>query len=359
MIAAGQGVHALCLFLHLTREALDAHIVRLGLATPHDRPIRKGGAKAWSIPDTIVASFLRLAGVHPEIIGRALSQPRSANAVRTKLRRMGLRGPRRADLFKPDPASLHLPDAGMIARLTRSQADFATAAHDLRVLVVGQPGQPGSSAPAKRARKGRTGNIIRSERQRELPLMGVVAGRDKDEAAKPELVIPAAVTPVPSKEELVDFNDLTWFRGLIGTNPLTSRVAVYVVGILILGGLHYKAAARKLGLSDASFRTFRTNMGVPVDMDRSKAGTRFDAEAARITFARSGYELRLCMRTQKNWFWVKKTDKGVRVSPPYRTKERYVGERSNKIDILTRKTLDAERDFRPAPFAKVSARICA
>jgi len=114
MIAAGQGVHALCLFLHLSRDTLEAHIVRLRLATPHDRPMRKAGAKAWSIPDTILAIFLRLAGVHPETIGQALSQPRSANAVRTKLRRMGIRGPGRKELFKPEPTSLHAPDAGMI-----------------------------------------------------------------------------------------------------------------------------------------------------------------------------------------------------------------------------------------------------
>lgn len=255
MIAAGQGVHALCLFLHLTRKALDAHIVRLGLATPHDRPIRKGGAKAWSGPDIILAGFLRSAGVHPEIIGRMLPQPRSANAVRTKLRRMGIRGPGRADLFKPDPASLHVPDAGTIARLLQSQADFGKITHTLRAFVSGAPVQPASNASAKQTRKGRTGKIIRSEEQRELPLMGVVAGRDKDAAAKPEIAAPAAATPVPAtpipaKEELVDFNDLTWFRSLVGKNPLTNRVAVYVAGMLLLGGLHYKEAAKRLGLSD-------------------------------------------------------------------------------------------------------------
>jgi hypothetical protein len=359
MIAAGQGIQTLCLFLQLTRGALDAHIVRLGLATPHDRPIRKGGAKAWSIPDTILAGFLRLIGVHPEVIGRALSQPRSANAVRTKLRRMGIRGPSRSELFKPDLASLHLPDTETIARLMLSQADFATTVRSLRAIVTGAPGQTASKAP-RRAGKARTGGVIRSEGQRELPLMGIVAGREKDEATKPEVAAPVAVTAVPAKEELVDFNDLSWFRSLVGKNPLTNRVAVYVVGMLILGGLHYKEAARRLGLSEASYRTFRTNMDVPVDSDRSKAGRTFDEEAAKRTLLESDYELRLCMKSQRNWFWVKKSDKGTRLAPPYRTKERFIGERSrNKIDILTRKMLDRERSYRRAPFAKVSARLSA
>ena len=363
MIAAGQGVHALCLFLHLTHEALDAHIVRLGWATPHDRPMRKGGAKSWSIPDIILAGFLRLAGVHPEIIGRALSQPRSANAVRTKLRRMGIRGLSRKELFKPDPASLCMPDPGLVVGLLLSRTDFATTTRKLRALVEGKPGQPVAAAPAKQARKGRPGKISHPEGQRELPLMGVVAGRDKDEAAKPDVVAPVAApvaaTPVPAKEELVDFNDLTWFRSLVGQNPLTNRVAVYVAGMLLLGGLHYKEAAKRLGVSDSSYRTFRTRMDIPVDSDRSKAGTAFDEEAAKITLLRSGYELRLCMRSQKNWFWVKKTDKGVRVSPPFRTKERFVGERSNKIPIVTRAMLNSERDSWHTPFAKRSARVVA
>ncbi len=364
MIAAGQGVHALCLFLHLSRAALDAHIVRLGLATPHDRRARKGGAKAWSVPDIILAIFLRLAGVHPETIGRALSQPRSANAVRTKLRRTGIRGPSRKELFKPDPASLRMPDARMIASLLQSRADFTTTTRELRAFISDAPAQPASNVPAKRTPKARTGRIDRPEGQRELPLMGIVAGRDKDGAAKPEVVAPVAAAPVaappvPAKEELVDFNDLTWFRSLVGKNPLTNRVAVYVAGMLLLGGLHYKEAAKRLGLSDSSYRTFRTRMDIPVDSDRSKAGMAFDEEAAKTTLSRSGYELRLCMRSQKNWFWVKNTEKGVRVSPPFRTKERFVGERSNKIQILTRAMLNAERDSWLAPFAKSSARVCA
>jgi hypothetical protein len=353
MIAAGQGVHTLCLFLQLTRDALDAHIVRLGLATPHDRPMRKGGPKAWSVPDTILAIFLRLAGVHPETIGRALSQPRSANAVRTKLRRLGIRGPGRKELFKPDPSSLHVPQAAMIAELLQSSADLASSTRALRVFVTSGPAKPTTVGAAKSTRNARAGNTIRSEQQRGLPLMGIVGGRDKD--AKSRTAIPAPPR-IPATEDLVDFNDLSWFGSLIGKNPLTNRVAVYVVGMLLFGGLHYKEAAKRLGVSDASYRTFRTRLDVPVDSDRSKMGKNFDEEAAKMTLSRSEYELRLCMQSKKNWFWAKKL-KGKRISPPFRSKERFIGEGSNKIDIVTRTMLGRERNYRRAPFAKSAARI--
>jgi len=357
MIAAGQGVHALCLFLQLTRDALDAHIVRLGLATPHDRPMRKPGPKAWSTPDIILAILLRFAGLHPESIGRALSQPRSANAVRTKLRRMGIRGPSRKELFKAEPSSLRVPPASMLARLLHSQADLSATTRDLRAFVTSGPAPSATVGLSEAPRNRRAGAIVHSELQRELPLMGIIGGRDK--AKQGAETATRATVRIPTTEEAVDFNDLSWFRALVGKNPLTNRVAVYVVGMLLLGGLHYKEAAKRLGVSEASYRTFRTRMDVPVDSDRKKAGNTFDEEAAKVTLSRSGYELRLCMRSQKNWFWAKKSDRGVRVSPPLRGKERFIGERSNTIQILTRAMIDAERQSWRAPFAKSPSRICA
>jgi hypothetical protein len=53
MVAAGQGIHAICLYLGLTRAALDEHVVRLGLRSPHDRPFRNPGPRGWSLIDTI------------------------------------------------------------------------------------------------------------------------------------------------------------------------------------------------------------------------------------------------------------------------------------------------------------------
>ena len=45
MVAAGHGIEAICLYLDLSRAALDYHLVRLGLRTPHDRPQRKPGPR--------------------------------------------------------------------------------------------------------------------------------------------------------------------------------------------------------------------------------------------------------------------------------------------------------------------------
>src|SRR6266446_710246 len=52
MVAASQGIQAICLYLNLTRAALDDHLVRLGLRTPPDRPLRKLGPRGWSELDT-------------------------------------------------------------------------------------------------------------------------------------------------------------------------------------------------------------------------------------------------------------------------------------------------------------------
>jgi hypothetical protein len=65
MVAAGQGTQAICLYLGLARIALDDHLARLGLPTPHGRPPRSGGKRPWSLRDTIRLIAWRMAGVHP------------------------------------------------------------------------------------------------------------------------------------------------------------------------------------------------------------------------------------------------------------------------------------------------------
>jgi len=110
MIAAGQGIHAICLYLGLTRPALDEHLVRLGLRTPHERPLRKPGPRGWSVLDTIRLIAWRVAGIHPETIAQRLG--RSANAVRAKARRLGLPRPDRRALRRVDPARLKDPVPG-------------------------------------------------------------------------------------------------------------------------------------------------------------------------------------------------------------------------------------------------------
>jgi hypothetical protein len=110
MVAAGQGIHAICLYLGLTRAALDEHLVRLGLRTPHERPLRRLGPRGWSLLDTIRLIAWRVAGIHPEAIAERLG--RSANAVRAKARRLGLPRPDRKALLRVDPATLEDPVLG-------------------------------------------------------------------------------------------------------------------------------------------------------------------------------------------------------------------------------------------------------
>jgi hypothetical protein len=110
MVAAGQGIHAICLYLGLTRPALDEHLVRLGLRTPHERALRKPGPRGWSVLDTIRLIAWRLAGIHPDTI--ALRLGRSANAVRAKARRLGIPRPDRKALQRVDPERLQDPVPG-------------------------------------------------------------------------------------------------------------------------------------------------------------------------------------------------------------------------------------------------------
>jgi hypothetical protein len=356
MVNAGQGIHALCLLLSLTRAVLDEHIIRLGLVTPHDRPLRSGGAKAWSLKDTLRLIVWRLGAVHPEIIGQRLDVPRSANAVRSKARRLGIPCPDRKSLHKPDPATLRDPNASDLwasvilasakpgqtvdEALKHLSAKVVISAAELIPLPIkeGRPVRKPSQAPG----------------QREFPFFGVVRDRDEPAQTKPQH------QTAPTSEDQVDFEGpLTWFRGLRGrTNAQTNKIAVWVGFMLIAGGLHYKEAAKRLGVEPGAFRTFKTRVGIPSDSDRRKMGSVFDLDGAQTTLAQSGYELRRCLKSD-NWFWAKKSEKGVRISPPLRTGEKIIGERGNRFTIVTRAMLEAEKRAKQAPFANFAASMSA
>ncbi|MCB8883038.1 hypothetical protein ACELLULO517_22510 [Acidisoma cellulosilytica] len=354
MVSAGQGIQALCLFLSLSRAVLDEHIIRLGIATPHDRPMRGGGAKAWSLRDTLRLIVWRLAAVHPDVIGQRLDTPRSANAVRAKARRLGIPCPDRKALHKPQPDSLRDPGVVdfmasiMLAGIEPGQtADEALKR--LRESVVVSAAEV-VSLPVKEGRPARKRN--KAAGQREFPFFGIVPDQADQKVAQPE------VLEIPSTENQVDFKEnLTWFAGLKGrTKAQTNRVAVWVAFMLMAGGLHYKEAAKKLGVTPAAFRTFKTNVAIPSDSDRRKMGGVFDLDAAEATLKRSGYELKRCLKSD-NWFWAKKSEKGVRLSPPFRRGEKIIGERGNKFTIVTRAMLDAENRIRHVPFAEMAAKV--
>jgi len=132
MVAAGQGIHAICLYLGLTRAVLDEHLVRLGLRTPHERPLRRPGPRGWSVLDTIRLIAWRVAGIHPEAIAQRLG--RSANAVRAKARRLGLPRPDRKALQRVDPATLEDPVPGF--GVSRETADREPLPRSLSPSVV-------------------------------------------------------------------------------------------------------------------------------------------------------------------------------------------------------------------------------
>ena len=356
MVNAGQGIQALCLLLSLSRAVLDEHIIRLGIATPHDRPMRGGGAKAWSLKDTLRLIVWRLAGVHPEVIGQRLDTPRSANAVRAKARRMGIPCPERKALHKPHPDTLRDPWTwDFMATIMLAGRELGQTADEalkrLRESVVVNPTKV-VSLPVKEGQPARKRN--KAAGQRELPFFGIVPGR-----ADPK-VEQAEILKIPAAENQVDFKeDLTWFASLRGrTKAQTNRVAVWIAFMLMAGGLHYKEAAKKLGVTPAAFRTFKTNVAIPSDSDRRKMGSVFDLAAAEATLERSGYELKRCLNSA-NWFWAKKSEKGVRLSPPLRRGEKIIGEHGNKFTIITRAMLDAETREGHVPFAKTHARLFA
>jgi hypothetical protein len=389
MVAAGQGVQALCLLLGLTQGALDEHIVRLSLPTPHDRPLRKPGPRGWCIRDKVRLIFWRLLGVHPEIIGQRLEKPRSANAVRAQARRMGIPTPPRRELHKPDPASLREPDLAALFGFGRSDDCRPTlqggpsdtrncATSGGRDLLGPKPSaaerkSQGSSKASDPAAKRRAPGQVTPTGQRELSLLIVVGGTSKEptkaqasakaeeppKTQEPPKAAAPPLPPIPRTEDEVDLcGDLGWFRRLTWKNPLKYRVAVWTFFMLIAGGLHYKAAAERLGISPDAFRSIRTRMAVPVDRDRKKAGTDFDEEGARETLRRSGYVIKKCMQSD-NFFWGHKDDKKTRFSPPFRKSEKIIGESSNLFEIVTRRMLDDEMRDRPAPFATFPASVCA
>ena len=110
MVAVGLGMEAICLYLGLPRGVLHESLIRLGLATPHDRLLRKPGARSWLVLDTMRLIAWRVTGVHPETIGQRLG--RSPNAIRAKARRLGLQPPGRKMLRRVDPATLVDPLPG-------------------------------------------------------------------------------------------------------------------------------------------------------------------------------------------------------------------------------------------------------
>jgi hypothetical protein len=360
MVGTGLCAEALCQFLGLTRTLLDAHIVRLDLRSPSDKPFRRPSARGWSIDDTKRLIAWRSVGVHPDVIGERLSKQRSANAVRAKARRLGLDAPPRKTLFHPDPASLRDPPAEFAfgAEVGSPASNCGRAAGPISLPII-QASEP-AAQPAKLARASTRGH--RPEDQRELPLFSIVGGAEDPRQIVPDAPPAGPAKPVPTTVADVEFTDLSWIGRL--KRPLTHEPAVWAVGMLMMSGLHWRVAAEMVGKSAAAFRTLRSRMGVPVDLDRKKIRIEFDQEVARATLEESKYVVRksLVVEGQKGpaeYFWVEARDRGTRLSPLRRKRDRLIERRPPEMRIVTRAELDARARNVEPPFARGDVRVSA
>ncbi|MEO8715019.1 MAG: hypothetical protein ABI369_08395 [Acetobacteraceae bacterium] len=389
MANAGVCIETLCELLELTRAGLDDHIVRLGLRAPSDKPARRRGARSWSKEDEQKALTWRAAGVHPEAIGANLSKPRSANAVRTKLRRMGQASPPRRALFRPDPAffaAFSTTNPVDIAAGTIPAASCGLSAEppvlSRAVFTSDEPQRPTPSrpvmfdprlhgiAPTEGTRKRRP----TENRQRDFGSFSVVGGSERGHGAIVGRRIPAeapqavaelplpAVKPIPTTCEEVDFADLSWVASV--KNPLAHELTVYVVGMLMMSGLYYQTAAQLVGKTDAAFRTLRTRMGVPIERDRKKLVRVFDLQVARETAERGQWIVVKSLRGEKQregvphvFFWKQKRDRNAHLSPVYRPRDPMFARQSPEMTIITRQMLDAEDRAQRRAFATASDRI--
>ena len=365
MVTAGLCLEALCQFLGLTRSALYGHVVRLGLRTPADRPVRSAGPRGWPVEDVRTVIKLRPIGVHPEIIGQCLSQPRNAGAVRAKCRRIGLAAPPRKSLFRPDPAELRRllgldPNAEAQSLFEKCCRTAGPSLPGFKILP-----EPAKAEPTRRMRG--TKAPIRVEGQCELGLHSVVAGIEHVRSSVPETpnarptqFTAAASQQSPASVAALDFNALTWIGDL--RSPGVNEVAVYAIGMLIMSGLHYSVVAKMTGKSPAAVRTIRTRIGVPVDGKfREKSTDIFDIDAANATRVLGGWIVRKGPATDEqrgppSYFWVHKNDFRTRLPPTKRKRDRQIEGRSPIMEIITRTMID-EAAAKGKPIWPISKRL--
>ncbi len=351
MVAAGQGIQAIRLYLGLTRAGLDGHLVRLDLPTPHDRPPRAPGGRGWSAPDTMRLIAWRAAGVHPETIGHRLG--RSASAVRARARRLGLPAPARGSVRRVDPSGLRepfpdllpdglLPDGEAACRATGRAPVSATpsamcgrAAGPASVAGAGSalppvppdpvpreapatsakapaaaPVGPGPDAPAPLRARGSLPPVG------PVPTSGIIRPEPRDPPPPPPR------TPPATEDDVALHGDLTWIGSL--RQPLQYRSVVWTLGMLYFGGLHWTRIAERIGKTAPATRTLLSRCWVPRDHDRSKFSDTFDEAAARATVALAGLELGYDTERREH-FWRFRRD---------RAKVRQTRERRRAMGLL-------------------------
>jgi len=370
MVAAGQGIQAICLYLGLTRGALDDHLARLALRLPHDRALRNPGPRGWSNLDTQRLIVWRVGSIHPETIGRRVC--RSANAVRAKARRLGIPRPDRKSLQRVDPANLEDP-APLFAgsRQTRSPdsplnspcAPCGTAAGpvsvrtgvDTSATVIVLPPESVTTAPAV-VRLLRDGTAQRL-REPELP---IVSHADPSpplhEAPGP---VPPQIWPlvveleprIKAEVKLADVVPKLAYIGWVGETRhiLRDAAAVLALSPRYFGGQHWKWIAQDAGMHKPQLASDLTRIRLPRDFDRWKFRKTFNLECALYSLLESGYLLRR-NKERGNYEWVNFRDlRNVHQSWETRRKWGYDDEgdgrrrESPRINLLTPRELPARR----------------
>jgi len=380
MVAAGQGIQAICLYLGLTRAALDDHLARLALRLPHDRALRNPGPRGWSNLDTQRLIVWRVGSIHPETIGRRVC--RSANAVRAKARRLGIPRPDRKSLQRVDPASLEDP-APLFAgsgqtgspesSLKSPCAPCGTAAGpvsvrtgaDTSAAVTVLPPESETTAPAV-ARLPCDGAAQRL-RELEFPIVAhACPSLPLHERPGPGFVpVPPQIWPlvveleprIKAEVKLADVVPKLAYIGWVGETRhiLRDAAAVLVLSLRYFGGQHWKWIAQDARMHKPQLASDLTRIRLPRDFDRWKFRKTFNLECALYSLLESGYLLRR-NKERGNYEWVNARDlRNIHQSWETRRKWGYDDEgdgrrrESPKINLLTPRELPALRPQTPAP----------
>jgi len=380
MVAAGQGIQAICLYLGLTRGALDDHLARLALRLPHDRALRNPGPRGWSNLDTQRLIVWRVGSIHPETIGRRVC--RSANAVRAKARRLGIPRPDRKSLQRVDPASLEDP-APLFAgsgqtgspesSLKSPCAPCGTAAGpvsvrtgaDTSAAVTVLPPESETTAPAV-ARLPCDGAAQRL-RELEFPIVAhACPSLPLHERPGPGFVpVPPQIWPlvveleprIKAEVKLADVVPKLAYIGWVGETRhiLRDAAAVLVLSLRYFGGQHWKWIAQDARMHKPQLASDLTRIRLPRDFDRWKFRKTFNLECALYSLLESGYLLRR-NKERGNYEWVNARDlRNIHQSWETRRKWGYDDEgdgrrrESPKINLLTPRELPALRPQTPAP----------
>jgi hypothetical protein len=372
MVHAGLGVDSICEILGLSHDALLYNVSRLHLPTPHERPRRRRcGRQPWSDDDVRLAIVWRCAGIHPVSIGNALG--RSAGAVRSKLRRLGIAAPRRKLLVRVDPQKLDRsdPDFGFPAppgELAVKRTENATVGA-AQATNTAAPVAPTKPPPAFRfpedprppSAPEPTASRVSDE---EEPTDAIVETPDPDifsvsvdpavenntnsERTSPFCKPADAPTLFVGPAELVER-----FRvaGKV-PNPGANEPYLRWISLLHAGGMHYKAIAKYVGVSAPAMQSIMNRMQLPRDRKRSKFSWSCDLECGVATLDEWGYvfqrstEMPELPVEERKLFWRPEKDKFNRKRRCARLNNKEIDEfwkykATQYTSIITRGELDA------------------